>query len=107
MEQLERLNRTVDDLSKQAREIRREMHQRTRVFIAFTSIGAILLVVAICAAFVVSLNNQRAIEANNRRWCPVLAAFIPKPGESLPTTPRGLQTVENISAIARDFGCIK
>jgi hypothetical protein len=111
MQQIEELRDSVDRLSTEAIQVRRELHQRTRIFIMVVGAGAIVLAAVVAAAFVVSLDNRRAIEENNRRWCPVVAPLAPRAGDPPPVgTPEQRERSQRIRVafgqLVKDFGCV-
>lgn len=110
MQQVEDLKLAVDKLADEAIQVRQEMHRRTRIFIAVALSGAIVLAAVVAAAFLVSLNNQRAIEESQRRWCPVVLPLAPRPGDPPPvgTSEQQVRSQRIRTAfgqLAEDFGC--
>lgn len=110
MQQIIELRAAVDRLSDESQQIRREMHRRTRVFIAAVLVGGIVLAAVVCAAFMVSLNNRQAIEESQRRWCPVVEPLAPKPGDPPPQgnaeqRERSQRIRDEFSRLVTDFGC--
>ena len=94
------------ELSQVKRELRRQV-LNTRMTVA----GAFLLLVAIAVgAFVVSLDNRRAIAENNLRWCPLLLTLGPRPGAPPPAGTAvqreyASETRRLISELSEGYGC--
>jgi type VI protein secretion system component VasK len=105
VERIQTLTDAVRDLRGEAQEIRRELKRRTTLLAWLFAAGAVILACALLAAYTVSLNNQRAIEESNRKWCPMVQIMIPRPGEAQATTERGRQFVDNARQLYADFGC--
>jgi hypothetical protein len=105
MQQLEELRLSVDGLSDDSKHIRAEMRRRTWVLGWLLAGGVVVLACAVLAAYTVSLNNQRDIAANNRKWCPMVGLLILKPGDPRPTTARGLRIVDSAQQLYTQFGC--
>ena len=101
MEQVQQLRESVDQLTDQVTKLRSEFRRRT---VALVVVGA-ALVAAVGIASRVQAENDRRLEANNARWCPLIAVLTPRPGDAPATTPRGRQISERARVLARDFHC--
>jgi type VI protein secretion system component VasK len=105
VERIQSLTEAVRDLRSEGEEVRRELRRRTTLLAWLFAAGAVILACALLAAYTVSLNNQRAIEESNRKWCPMVQIMIPRPGEAQATTERGREFVDNARKLYADFGC--
>lgn len=104
-ERLTNLTQAVDELADEARAIRSELRRRTAALWVAVLTGGVVLLVVVAAAVVVSLDNARAIEDNNRRWCPLVGLLVDKPGEAPATTARGARISAEATGLARQFHC--
>jgi hypothetical protein len=105
VERIENLTGAVRDLRSEGMALRREMRRRTNVLGWAFAGGGVMLVCCLAAAYTVSLNNQRAIEEANRKWCPMVGLLIPKPGQAPATTERGRELVASAQKLYTSFGC--
>lgn len=105
IERLERLSASVDELSVEVGNLRNEHRRNTSVLWGAIIAGVLLLLILGSVAFGVVLSNKRAIEENNRRWCPMVSVLIPKAGEPEPDTERGRTVVQNARQLHKDFRC--
>jgi hypothetical protein len=105
MERIQNLADAVTNLRAEGEAIRQELRRRTTVLAWLFAAGAVILACALLAAYTVSLNNQRAINESNRKWCPMVQIMIPRPGEAQATTERGREFVDNARRLYQDFGC--
>lgn len=105
IERLERVATSVDELSVEVATLRDAHRKNTSALWGAVLVGALVLVILGAVAFGVGLSNKRAIEQNNRRWCPMVSVLLPKPGEPAPDTERGRTVVANAAELYRDFGC--
>lgn len=117
----DRLAVAIEGLSHEAADIRRELREstaeqgkrisaqekHTRAIWFGAAVAGVLLVVVVVAAFTVTLGNRRAIDDNNRRWCPVLGALVPGPTDPQPTDERGRFVVEQMRSQYEQYGCPK
>lgn len=122
MSQLDTIQATLDALTTEARSLRRqvevqttriaeqtqelaeqthEIARRTRALWAALIVGGLVL----AGLIFVSLDNHRTIDANNRRWCPMVGLLIPKPGDAPPSTERGREVVVSALQLWQDFDC--
>lgn len=104
---MDQLKRSVDRLSKEAMEIRAEMHARTIMVWRAICIGAIIVILTFFAAWKVTLDNRHAIEINNYKLCPMLEVSTVKPGDSPPTTARGREVAARATQLYTDFDCAR
>lgn len=83
-ESVDRLKTETHDLRDHVQNLEEELRRQTAA--TRLAIGAVFLLLActIVAAFMVTLDNKRDIEANNRRWCPVVEPLAPRPGDPEP-----------------------
>lgn len=105
MERIDALRTSVDTLSAESQQLRREMRRRTRVLGWLFAGGGIILTCCLLAAYTVSLNNQRDIAANNRKLCPMVGLLISRPGQQQPTTPRGIEIARQAQHLYESYGC--
>lgn len=105
MDKIDDLKRSVDRLSREAGEIRRELARKTRLLWVVMVGGFIGTVMLIVAGYAVTLSNTQAIDDNNQKLCPMLRVFIPLPGDPQPDTPRGRLIVERIKGAMSDLHC--
>ncbi len=112
MKTINELSATVDVLSQRVHELAAEVRtsnaeQRKRtstlrlVVVALT----VLVAVAVVAAATVLLDNRAQIAESNRRWCPMVVALVPQPGDPQPTTERGRLIAREFTRLSVDFGC--
>ncbi len=102
---VEMLSGRVHELAEELRASNRELRRRTNT-LRYVLIGmGVLLVVAIVAAASVLLDNRQQIEANNRKFCPLIEPFVVRPGDPPSTTPRGRQIAASFDKLAGDFQC--
>lgn len=102
---VEDLSTFVGDLSTKVDRLNREHRRNTSALWGAILAGALILLLLGVLAFSVSLSNRRAIEDNNRRWCPMVGVLLPKPGEPPPNNERSRVVVENARKLYREFGC--
>jgi hypothetical protein len=83
------------------------LRRRTVAFVASIIVAGLVLGTAVAAAYQVSLNNQRAIRANNALFCPLISILIPPPGQAEPTTANGIRVVRAAQKLydSDAFGC--
>lgn len=105
-ESLNSLRLSVDELATEVHALRAEHRRNTSLLWATLLAGALILLIVAAFAFGVALDNRRAIEANNRRWCPMVGVLLPKPGEPKPDTERGRIVVDSARQLYEDFGCV-
>jgi hypothetical protein len=101
MDRITELTNSVDDLSREARELRGEIRNRTRQM--WIAIG-VLVLLFVGVVFAV-LDNSHQIDANNKKFCPLVSILIPKPGEPSATTPRGEIMVDSARKVFKEFHC--
>ncbi len=104
-ERITNLTNSVDDLAAEARNIRAELRRRTAALWFAVTVGGVILAVVVAAAVVVSLDNRRAIESNNQRWCPLVGLLINRPGQADASTPRGARIAAEADALSARFRC--
>ena len=101
MDQIIALRQDVESLTSEVGRLHRAFSRR--------SLAIILLVfaflVALLFAFRVQEENQRQIDKNNARWCPLVSLLTVKPGEAKPTTLRGIQIADQAATLAKEFNC--
>jgi hypothetical protein len=103
MEQIENLEQAVARLDRTAGEIHSALRRRTQVFIATIAVVAIVAACLIGVVYRTSLDNSRAIEANNAQFCDMIrnsAASTPPA-----TTPRGRSLQVSAGRLYRSLGC--
>jgi flagellar basal body-associated protein FliL len=105
MDPLTELTQAVDRLADQGLELRRALDRRSRALWVAVIVSAVVLVAAIAAASTVLLDNRRALAENNRRWCPMVLALVPRPGDPQPTTDRGRVVAAEFRRLAVEFDC--
>lgn len=105
IETLRVLTASVDVLTEEVNSLKREVHRKTSVLWAAIVACAVVVVILGAIGFTVGLDNRRAVEENNRRWCPMVGVLIPRPGEEVPTTERGRIVIDNAKQLYKDFGC--
>lgn len=82
------------------------VRRRTTVLGVALTVGAVLVLVVVWAAFQVSLDNTRRIEANNAKFCPFVSIFTPRDdGTPAFSTPRGKEIEREADRLAVAFGC--
>lgn len=102
---LDELTASVETLSVDVQDLARALRSRT-LNLRIAIIGlAVVVAVAIFAASNVLLSNDRAIQESNRRWCPVVTALVPRPGDPQPTTERGRVVAAQFVRLTAEFGC--
>lgn len=101
------LKRSVDRLSREATELRAEIHARTLLLWKAICIGSVILVIGSLAVWRVTLDNRTAISINNYKLCPMLEMMIPRPSGSQPTTARGKEVTTRAVQLYKDYGCQK
>lgn len=106
-ESVERLDSRAGELARELAATRVELRRQIAVTRIAIAVGIVVVLCVVVAAFQVSLDNSRAIEENNQRWCPTLTSFIPRAGEPAPTPGRGAIVLTRLTDLARDYGCIK
>ena len=104
-QRLTSLTEAVDELTREAREIRAELRRRTHALWVAVLVGGIVLASVLAAAISVSLDNREAISDNNQRWCPMVALLIPRSDTPPPTTPRGIKIATEALRLYDSFGC--
>lgn len=114
---LRTLTESVNHLTEESHAIRDELghlreEMRRKTMTTRLAIGAVFVLLAcvLVAAFQVSLDNRRAIEESQRRWCPVVEPLAPRPGDPEPvgTTEqkeRSQRIRRAFGELVRDFGC--
>ena len=105
MDKIRELNASVDDLIDQARTIRTELRRQTRTIWLVFIAACVVIGLSIAALALVGVDQSNQINENNRKFCPVLSAFVPQPGEPPPSTPRGRIVAENFEQLLKDFHC--
>jgi hypothetical protein len=99
VDQIAALRKDAQGLTDEVTRLRRAVGKRTGALIAM----ALVLAVAVVLAVHTQAANERRIEQNNARWCPLFTALNPagKPA----TTERGRVIAERLADLARDFHC--
>jgi len=105
MDRMSELKASVDRLSSEARDIRREMKRKTNTIWVAMLAGGIALLTTMAAAYTVTINNAEAIDTNNRKFCPVIEILLPLKGDDAPTTERGRDIVARAEKVARELHC--
>lgn len=105
VDKIDELRIAVNRLAGEAAELRAEVARKTRsLWVGL--VGLFLVTMAVLgSAYVVTIENSKAIESNNRKLCPMVTVLIPRPGEPLPSTVRGRLVVERAEKVAHDLGC--
>ncbi len=104
------LTEAVDRLTDEAKDLRSQLRSRTTALWVAITVGGVILLVVIAAAYSVSLNNRDAIAANNLRWCPVVEPLAPRAGDPPPAgspeqVERAIRIRKAFSKLVDDFGC--
>lgn len=99
------LTTSIDALTSEARELRRDLRARTRALWAAVVALALIIVVGVPAVAIVTLNNQDEIRDNNQRWCPTLSLLLPQPGDKVPNNERTRLVIQRTTDLAVSFGC--
>lgn len=104
MDRINDLTISVDELATEARNIRTELRQKNRIMWAAIVVSAIVMVLLIGVVYTITSNNSDQIEANNKKFCPVLSALA-QPGAS---TQHGVQITEAFRRLEHDgkFDCV-
>lgn len=102
---VDRLSERVHELAETVRTGNTELRRRTNTLRLVLLAVVIVLAVAISAATTVLLDNRAQLEENNRKFCPLIEPFVPKPGEPPSPTPRGKRIAQSFAQIAVDFHC--
>lgn len=124
MPEIRNLTTSLNNLSDDTRKLRTDMADvkrelRKQVVDTRLAISGALLVVIIVAVAALGLTisnrqvaeaNKRAIEANNRLWCPLLVRLAPRQGAPPPAgTPEqvqyALETRRLLKELAINHGC--
>lgn len=103
-EALDRLDELTDEvprLSAAVAEQALETRRRTRLLWGALLVGALIL----AGMIAVTLDNSRAIDANNQKLCPILSLLIPRPGDAQPQTPRGQEVASRASLVYEAYHC--
>lgn len=99
MDQVKALREDVEKLTGEVRKLGRAFRSRTVALVVITA--------AFCLAALLAVHtqaeNERRIEENNQRWCPLFTALNP-PGTPA-TTPRGRVVTERLHDLAAAFNC--
>lgn len=101
MDRITELNNSVDDLSREARELRAEIRRRTRA--VWVAVGVLVVVSAVMAYLIAG--NSRQIDENNKKFCPLVSILIPGPGEPQSSTPRGVVVADQARVLFKEFHC--
>lgn len=101
MERIEDLTESVKGLRSEVGALRAAFRARTRTVV----VVALVLVVVVVMVTRVQASNERRLQENNRRWCPLVALLIPQSGDAAPTTQRGREIAQRAQSLARDFRC--
>ncbi|GLY32147.1 hypothetical protein [Kineosporia sp. NBRC 101731] len=91
------------DIRRQVDGLTSEMRRRTMAFVVAILAGALILGVLGTAAYLVSLNNRRAIAENNIKFCGLVessASSFPAP-----STPRGAALQKTAAQLLTDLEC--
>ena len=99
------IGRTLDELTDEARRIREELRRRTHTLWVAIGVSAVFVSVVLVAGAGIILDNRRAIETNNRRWCPMVSLLLVRPGDPPPDTARGRRIGEQAEILFNQFGC--
>ncbi len=112
MKTINELSATVDRLSERVHELAEtvrvgntELRRRTNTLRLVVLALVVVVAIAISAATTVLLDNRAQLEANNRKFCPLIEPFVVKPGDPPSTTPRGRQIAASFAQISKDFHC--
>ena len=74
-----------------------------------TVLGCVLVLAIIALGAVVTWRAEDAARRqaeSDQRWCPVVTAILPGPGDPPPTTDRGRLVVAQFRVLASAFGCV-
>lgn len=100
-QRIEDLRAAVEDLTGEVARLRLSFSRRTWAVIALAGVLGAALILAVHT----QAENDRRIDAANRRWCPLIGLLTVHPGEPRPTTARGAQIADRAGDLARDFHC--
>lgn len=101
----ESLTSLASDWFALRQEVRREVRQRTFALWCALTVAVVVVLAIGSAGFAIGQDNRRAIETNNRRWCPMVSLLIPQPGDAPVTTQRGRIVVERATELYQEFRC--
>ncbi len=102
-ESVDRLEQEGHALRDEMTNLRREKERENRRFGWFLGALAVALVCIGVAAFQVTLDNRRAIQDNNRKFCDLTAQSARS--DPPPSTPRGAALQQSALRLYRDLGC--
>lgn len=104
------MKEAVNRLHESVELLREELRNTKRALWAGIAIGITATLLIVGVSYRSLDQNQEAISAaiaeSNRKFCPILLIFVPRPGEPGPSTGRGQIVAERVTALAREFGCI-
>lgn len=84
------------------RNIRLDIRRKTVTTRIALALGFVLLLCSVGAAFQVSLQNTRQIDANNQKFCPLVMILVTGPPR---TTPAGIIMQKKAAEMARGLRC--
>ncbi|HET8661051.1 MAG TPA: hypothetical protein VFM55_18900 [Micromonosporaceae bacterium] len=106
------LRESVDALRGGTDLLRRELvatndrlSRQTRALWWAIAVPGVVMAVVIVVGMVVGLDNRRAIDESNRRWCPMVGLLLPEPGEAPPSTERSRRILAEAKTLYEAFGC--
>jgi hypothetical protein len=105
MDRINELKESVDQLSRDAENVRREQHRQTRaLWIAIVAVAVAGLLFTVATLLLVKRDADQ-IEHNNGKFCPMISILIPAPGTPTTTTPRGKIVTARAEQLFKDFHC--
>lgn len=99
------IRKSLGDLAAEAQGIRREIQRVNRLTWLVGGAAVLIIAFTIAVGFHVVLDNQRSIEENNRRWCPLVGLLVARPSDPPPTTERGRLIAERAAGLSNQFHC--
>lgn len=99
---VENLTAAMREVEKEIAALRRAFNRRTFALVVI----AVCMVAVVVVAARVQAENDRQIDANNSRWCPLVAALVLQSGDPKPTA-RGQRIIDWAADMRSQFHCPK